>query len=158
MATHKRRVPAAAMMPETSDTTFHNQGIPGVPRWVLRSADPNPVFFFYISDVKTDDTFTKLSLAAALLDNSGTFQAWAALEQFDEHGVLEPIAMVRSKSTGGLTKVDSVTISIPNGVNASPKVDLTKFTYLLRVGLINSSPSRNTGQIVVPWLEYTYKT
>jgi hypothetical protein len=153
MTTHTRRVPAAAMMPTTNTTTFDNYG--QIDRWALRSTDANARFLFPISDVQTNDTFTKLSLSAALSDNLGTFQVWASLMRSDATGMLAAIAHVQSTATGGIAKVDSVTIT--SGWDASPKVDLTKFTYAIRVIVSNSSPTPHIWQIVVPWVEYTYE-
>lgn len=156
MTTYKHRVPAATMVPTKNTTTFDNFG--QIQRLTLRSTDANARFAFAISDVKTNDVFTNLSLFSAMLDNTGTFQIHATLFQSDEVGVLEMVATVSSTATGGIAKLDTFNIPATPGMNfVSPKVNLNLYTYVIVLTLSNSSPTPDISQVVVPWVEYSFK-
>ena len=152
MAETTRRLAAAAALPTKSSITFDN--MLGPSRLVLQSVDPSSRWILPLNDLQTGNTLTSFSLNAAIR-NAATGQIQLSLGQSDGAGMMTYIGdAVMSTSNGGIAVTDRQTNL--SGGDASPVVDLTQFTYVLVLSLVNSAPAPDISDLVVPWVEYSY--
>jgi hypothetical protein len=152
MAEITRRLAAAAALPTKSSITFDN--MLGPSRLVLQSADPSSRWILPLTDLQTGNTLTSFSLNAAVR-NAATGQIHLSLAQADTTGMMTYLGTaIMSTSDNGIAVTDRQA-NLAGG-DASPVVDLTQFTYVLVLSLINSAPAPDISDLVVPWVEYSY--